>query len=68
MNIALLGFGKMGKEVDRLIEEGGVHNVVSVSLKDKDGGWDVEGLKKADVVIDFTSPGTASTFFSRALL
>lgn len=42
MNIALIGLGKMGKEVERLIKEGVQHEVVSIS--------------KADVVIDFTSP------------
>ncbi len=56
MNIALVGFGKMGKEIDRLVKMGGVHQVVSVSLENKNSGWDEEGLKKADVVIDFTSP------------
>lgn len=56
MKIALVGFGKMGKEVDRLIKEGGQHEIVSTSFKTRDDVWDEAGLKQADVVIDFTSP------------
>lgn len=42
MKIALLGHGKMGTEVERLINEANAHQIVS--------------LEEADVVIDFTSP------------
>lgn len=56
MKIALIGFGKMGHEVERLINESDSHQVVSKSLDEKGGKWDKEGIKKADVVIDFTSP------------
>lgn len=42
MKIALIGYGKMGHEVESLIKESGAHEVVS--------------LKEADVAIDFTSP------------
>ncbi len=55
MKIALIGFGNMGKEMERLIAEGGKHEVVSISLKQKGDQLDVEGIKKADVVLDFTS-------------
>lgn len=56
MKIALIGFGKMGKEVEKLINESGSHQVVSKSLEEKGGNWDEEGIKRSDVVIDFTSP------------
>lgn len=55
MKIALVGFGNMGKEVDRLINESGNHQVVSKSLQEINGKWDEQGIKTADVVIDFTS-------------
>lgn len=42
MKIALIGYGKMGHEVESLTQESGVHQVVP--------------LKDADVAIDFTSP------------
>lgn len=56
MKIALVGFGNMGHEIERLITESGNHQIVSKSLMEKEGDWDIEGIKKADVVIDFTSP------------
>lgn len=56
MKIALVGFGNMGKEVERLINESGDHQVVSKSLQEKDAKWDEQGIKASDVVIDFTSP------------
>lgn len=42
MRIALIGYGKMGHEVESLIKESGQHEVVS--------------LEEADVAIDFTVP------------
>lgn len=56
MKIALVGFGNMGQELERVIKFSDKHQVVSVSLKNVDGVWDIEGLKKSDVVIDFTNP------------
>lgn len=56
MKIALVGFGNMGQELERVIKFSDKHQVVSVSLKSVDGVWDIEGLKKSDVVIDFTHP------------
>lgn len=45
----------MGHEIDNLIRESGKHEVVSVSRKQIGEGLDMEGIKKADVVVDFTS-------------
>ncbi len=56
MKIALVGFGKMGKEVQTVVEDSGTHEIVSVSFKNPGEKLDKEGIKKADVVIDFTSP------------
>lgn len=56
MKIALVGFGNMGKEIEKLINELGKHQIVSKSLTGIEGSWDLEGIKKADVVIDFTHP------------
>lgn len=55
MKIALLGFGKMGHELENLIAESGKHEVVSISRKEIGDGLDTEGIKTSDVVIDFTS-------------
>ena len=54
MKIALIGYGKMGQEVGNLISEG-PHKIVSISYGHKGEALDIEGISKADVVIDFTS-------------
>lgn len=56
MKIALIGFGNMGQEISNLINESGTHQVVSISYKNPKDGLGKEGITKADVVIDFTSP------------
>jgi len=55
IKIALIGFGKMGKEIDALCRESENFEVVSVSFKNKNEKLDLEGIKKADIAIDFTS-------------
>jgi len=59
MKIALMGYGKMGKTIEALINEEGKHSVVlkvnSTNLND----LTVETLKKADVAIEFSKPNTA---------
>ncbi len=54
MKIALLGYGKMGKVIERIALERG-HEIV---LK-KDEFNTFEGLEKADVAIDFSVPTAA---------
>lgn len=55
MKIALIGYGKMGQEVEQLIKSTN-HKIVSVSYKKIDEKLDLDGISKADVAIDFTSP------------
>src|SRR3989344_1178663 len=56
MNIAILGYGNMGKEIEHVIAGSLAHRVISISYKQRKDGIDCEGIVKADVVIDFTSP------------
>lgn len=59
MNIALIGYGKMGKTIGRIARERG-HSIVSViDIGNKD---DVssEAFGSADVAIEFTTPETAA--------
>ncbi|MBU4017271.1 4-hydroxy-tetrahydrodipicolinate reductase, partial [Patescibacteria group bacterium] len=56
MKIALIGFGNMGREVDRIVKEEKKHQIVSVSFGKREDGLDAKGIKKADVAIDFTAP------------
>ena len=60
MNIALLGYGKMGKAIEEIALQKG-HNIV---LRITDQNLDEltkENLQKADVVIEFTSPDSAAS-------
>ncbi len=58
MNIALIGYGKMG----RIIEEMALHrgHQITLKLNSKDN-WNVDALKNsnADVAIEFTNPHSA---------
>ncbi|OGE27358.1 4-hydroxy-tetrahydrodipicolinate reductase [Candidatus Daviesbacteria bacterium RIFCSPHIGHO2_01_FULL_40_11] len=56
MKIALIGYGNMGHEIEDLINESDTHQIVSISYKDPSEKLDKDGIGKADVVIDFTSP------------
>lgn len=62
MKIALLGYGKMGKVIERIALERG-HEIVL--KKDQDNTF--EGLLLADVAIDFSVPHSAVTNISECL-
>ncbi len=57
MKIALIGYGNMGREIEEIVKSGGNHEISSISSESK--GWDAEGIKDCDVVIDFSSPEVA---------
>ena len=54
MNIALLGYGKMGKTIEKIALERG-HDIV-LKIDVNHGSYDI---KKADVAIDFSQPDAA---------
>jgi 4-hydroxy-tetrahydrodipicolinate reductase len=62
MKIALLGYGKMGKVIERIALERG-HEIVL--KKDQDTPFD--GLKNADIAIDFSVPDSAVANISECL-
>ncbi len=62
MKIALLGYGKMGKVIEKIALERG-HEIV---LK-KDEFNTFDGLSNADVAIDFSAPGIAVNNISTAI-
>ncbi len=55
MKIALIGYGNMGQELERVIQEEKKHEITSVSFRTKNEALDIKGIKQADVAIDFTS-------------
>ncbi|MDL2319563.1 4-hydroxy-tetrahydrodipicolinate reductase [Alistipes sp. OttesenSCG-928-B03] len=68
MNAALVGYGKMGREIGRLLEERG-HTVVLIVDENNPGDLDTENLreKQVDVAFEFTTPETAFTNICRCL-
>jgi 4-hydroxy-tetrahydrodipicolinate reductase len=58
MRIALIGYGKMGKAIERIALDKGHEIVLKIDL---DNGHEMtrENLKKADVAIEFTGPASA---------
>ncbi|MEO7801425.1 MAG: 4-hydroxy-tetrahydrodipicolinate reductase [Ginsengibacter sp.] len=58
MNIALIGYGKMGKAIEGIALQKGHHIVLKI---DVDNYYDFtsENLRKANVAIEFTTPDTA---------
>jgi 4-hydroxy-tetrahydrodipicolinate reductase len=62
MKIALLGYGKMGKVIERIALERGHEIVLRKNISDS-----FEGLSNADVAIDFSAPDAAVSNISACL-
>lgn len=58
MNIALIGYGKMGKAIEEIAMQRG-HDIVLKISSSNAGEMTDENLKKADVAIEFTNPHSA---------
>jgi 4-hydroxy-tetrahydrodipicolinate reductase len=59
MKIALIGYGKMGKEIEQIIVAEGKHEVVLKIGEENQHEFTLENLKNADVTIEFTEPNAA---------
>jgi 4-hydroxy-tetrahydrodipicolinate reductase len=58
MKIALIGYGKMGKEIEQVAVGRGHTVVLTIDINNPED-LNSENLSKADVAIEFTSPDTA---------
>ena len=58
MKIALIGYGKMGKEIEQIAISRGHVIVMKIDIQNQ-GDLTAENLSKADVAIEFTGPETA---------
>ncbi len=58
MNIAIIGYGKMGKLLESISIQRG-HNVVSIIDTDNTDDFDSVEFRSADVALEFTTPQTA---------
>ena len=55
MNIALIGYGKMGKEIEQIAISRGHAIVLKVDITNANS-YSIDELKKADVAIEFSTP------------
>ncbi len=58
MKIALIGYGKMGRAIERIALQRG-HEIVARIDRDNLADIDSEAFRSADVAIEFTTPATA---------
>ena len=58
MKIAIIGYGKMGKEIERVALDRG-HEVVLKITSQNSHEFNFDNLKMVDVAIEFTNPGLA---------
>lgn len=65
MNIALIGYGKMGRMIEQICKERG-HNIVSIIDLDNQQDFDSPEFASADVAIEFTAPSAAYGNYLRA--
>jgi 4-hydroxy-tetrahydrodipicolinate reductase len=58
MKIALIGYGKMGKEIEKIALERGHEIVLKIDITNPEE-LTIANLQKADVAIEFTTPASA---------
>ena len=58
MKIALIGYGKMGKTIEKIAIERG-HEIVSIIDIDNREDFNSDAFRSADVAIEFTAPTVA---------
>ena len=65
MRLALIGYGKMGKTIERIALSRG-HEIVSIIDVDNTDDFESEAFRSADVAIEFTAPQVALSNYRRA--
>jgi 4-hydroxy-tetrahydrodipicolinate reductase len=66
-NLALVGYGKMGRLLDQLSPEFGFNVVLRLDIKDNECGRGIAGaaFREVDVAIEFSTPETAPANLAR---
>ena len=65
MNIAIIGYGKMGRMIEEIAKQRG-HNIVCIIDQDNQADFDSPNFASADVAIEFTSPQAAFQNYLKA--
>ena len=55
MKLALIGYGKMGREIEQIARNRG-HEIVSIIDVDNQQDFESEAFRSADVAIEFIAP------------
>ncbi len=67
MNVAIIGYGKMGREIEKVLLERGHLVVQKIDIDNRESALTDKGVKGVDVAIEFTSPATAFDNIERCL-
>ena len=67
MKIVLIGYGKMGREIEQVAIKKG-HSILLRIDKDDSSLFDTDTFKSADVAIEFSTPETAYNNISKCIL
>ncbi len=67
MNIALIGYGQMGKEIEKIAKERG-HKITLIIDKNNQNDLNKEKLSTIDVVIEFSRPECAVENFKKCFI
>lgn len=65
MKLALIGYGKMGREIEQIAKDRG-HEIVSIIDVNNLADFESDAFKSADVAIEFTRPDAALENYRRA--
>lgn len=65
MKLALIGYGKMGREIEQIAKSRG-HEIVSIIDVNNLADFESDAFKSADVAIEFTRPDAALDNYRRA--
>ena len=65
MKIAIIGYGKMGHEIEKICRERG-HDIVCIIDEGDSDKFDSDEFKSAEVAIEFSSPHSALANYRRA--
>lgn len=65
MKVALIGYGRMGHEIEKILVERG-HSIVSIIDVNNTQDFDSESFKSANVAIEFSTPESAISNYRRA--
>ncbi|MDD2474959.1 MAG: 4-hydroxy-tetrahydrodipicolinate reductase [Dysgonamonadaceae bacterium] len=65
MNIAIIGYGKMGHEIEKICRERGHTIVCTIDMNEEDK-FESDEFKSAQVAIEFSSPDSALNNYRRA--